>query len=219
MPKDIKSSIAKLMLSSDPISTMWLAWTGKTPTSVELPILSACFIACVDHGEEPPSAQVARTVASCGKPLADSVAAGLLTLGPRHGNAGSAASQWMREALEEGHTADMVVNQVLEEKRRLPGLGHPEYGVDPRTMQLIKITKKHLKKTPHCDFALAVSRVMTKQKGKPLPLNIDGALGAVMADLGAQADLADAIFIAARTIGLIMQAREEAAGSVSYRRG
>lgn len=198
---------------------MWELWTGKRPTPETETILTECFLACMDHGKEPPSAQVARITASCGKSLADSVAAGLLTIGPRHGNAGSAASEWIRENLAASRSAEEVADAVLSEKKRLPGLGHPVYETDPRTTMLYEIAKRNLLGTPHFDFALEVSRQMTEKKGKALPLNVDGALGAIMADINAPSDLADALFIAARTIGLIAQAREEAVSSQSYLRG
>ena len=155
---------------------------------------------------------------SCGKPLADSVAAGLLTLGPRHGNAASAASQWLRDAIARNESAESIVTKSLTDKRRIPGIGHPEYDIDPRAVKLVEIAKSQLTATPHCDLANDVSRVFSERKGKPLPLNVDGAIGALIADLGAPADLADAIFIAARTVGLIAHAREEAEQSESYRR-
>lgn len=213
------TAISALIQEADVISATWLAWTGSRPSEKERIILQACFIACLDHGVQPPSAHVTRTVASCGKPLADSVAAGLLTLGPRHGNAAGAASEWIHAAVAAHQTPEDVVSEALESKTRLPGLGHPEYDVDPRVTVLSEIAKTHLSQTVHLDFAQEVSRVMSEQKGKPLPLNIDGALGAIMADMGAPSDLADAVFIASRTIGLIAHAREESGASLSYRRG
>ncbi len=210
--------ISRLMVEQDVISVMWLAWIGRVPTPAEHKLLNACFIASVDHGAAPPSAHVARRVASCGKPLADAVAAGLLTLGPRHGNAASGASQWVREAIAAGTSPETVAAQTLEQKKRLSGIGHPEYTIDPRTTTLATLAKQVLSDTPHLDFALEVARLMTEKKQTPLPLNVDGAIGALMADLHAPAELADAIFLCARTIGLVAQAREEAEGSKSYRR-
>jgi citrate synthase len=212
-------AISALMSEMDFLSAIWFILSRRAPTEDERKLLNACFVASIDHGVHPPSAHVARIVASCGKSISDAVAAGLLTLGSRHGNAAGAASTWIREAVQAGHSSDEIVRRAIDEKYRLPGLGHPEYDVDPRAMKLIEIAKANFATLPHCDFALEVSRVFSSKKGKPLPLNIDGALGAVVADLGAPAELADAIFIISRTVGLIANAREEAENSVSYRRG
>jgi citrate synthase/citryl-CoA lyase len=211
--------ISSLMAEMDFVSAIWFAWTGAAPTDGVRKLLNACFVAGLDHGAEPPSAHVARVVASCGKPLADAVAAGILAFGPRHGNAAGAASTWLRETLASGRSVAEVVKSALDAKQRLLGFGHPEYEVDPRTTKLHELAKATLPSTKHFDFALDVARELSAQKGKPLPLNVDGALGAVVADLDAPAELADAIFIAARTVGLIFHAREEAAQSSSYRRG
>lgn len=204
---------------SDFISAFWTLWTGKSPSPQESDLIEACLVACMDHGAEPPSAHTSRVVASCGKPLADCVAAGLLTLGPRHGNAGGAAAEWIKESVFSGLTPEQVADKVLEGKRRLPGLGHPVYEVDPRTTALFETAKKNLGDTKHFEFALAVSRALSEKKGKPLPLNVDGALGAIMVDMETPSELADAIFIVARSAGLIAHAREEAISSESYRRG
>ncbi|MBI4138603.1 citryl-CoA lyase [Candidatus Uhrbacteria bacterium] len=211
--------ISSLMTEMNLVSAIWFAWTGVLPSEAEGNILNACFVGCIDHGAEPPSARVTRVIASCGKPLADAVAAGILAFGPRHGNAASAASVLVREAVASGRSASDVARAAIEEKRRLPGFGHPEYEVDPRTTKLGEILKANLPSTKHFDFAQEISRELTAQKGKPLPLNIDGAIGAVLADLGASSDLADAIFLVARSVGLVMHAREEMGQSESYRRG
>lgn len=211
--------LTTLMKDRDVISALWFLWTGENLSESERRLVELCFVACLDHGTEPPSAHVTRTVASCGKPLADAVAAGILTLGPRHGNAAGVAAQWIRDAVEAGRSASDVVCESLAASRRLPGLGHPVYESDPRTQMIFTQAKETFAQTPHVEFVLEAARSLSAEKGKTMPVNIDGAIGAVMCELGAPADLADAIFLCARTIGLVAQAREEAGQSSSYRRG
>ncbi len=213
--------VSRLMQEQDLVSTLCLAWLGRFPNPAEKILLNACMVASIDHGAEPPSAHVTRRVASCGKPIADAVAAGLLTLGPRHGNAATAAGQWIQDAQKTGRTASEIVEEALASKRRLSGVGHPEYTVDPRTTALVKLAKDLLPSTAHLDLALEVSRIMTERKGSALPLNVDGAMGALMSDLGWPLAFADAIFLVARTIGLVGHAWEEmeATASGTYKRG
>ena len=194
--------------TTDLLSVVWLAWTGTLPTEAQKTVLHACCILCLDHGQEPPSAHVTRVTASCGKPLADSVAAGLLTIGPKHGNAGGAAARTFRQALEKKRTPETLVQEALKTGERLPGFGHPVYTEDPRTRTLVKIAKQQLPQTLHTDFALAIAEALAAAKQKPVPLNIDGAIGAVIADLGAPDALADAVFLWARTAGLVAHAME-----------
>lgn len=212
------NSITNLMEEGDWLGT--IAWTllGRSLLDHERPLMSACLIASVDHGMPPPSAQVTRIIASSGKPLADSVAGGVLTFGPRHGNAASAASLWLRQQLTEGREVKEAVQLALEKGGRLMGFGHPEYEVDPRAQTLATMARKTLPACPHMEYALRISEELTIQKGKPLPLNVDGAIGAVMADLAWPAELADALFLIARVVGLSAHASEEMATAKTYRR-
>lgn len=213
--------VSRLMQEQDLVSVLCLVWLGRLPTTSEKLLLNACLIASVDHGQEPPSAHVTRRVASSGKPVADAVAAGLLTLGPRHGNAATAAGQWVQAAVSGARTPVDVVEEALASKKRLSGIGHPEYTIDPRTTTITVLAKNQLSSTKHLDFALEVSRLMTERKGSPLPLNVDGAIGSLMADLEWPLAFADAIFLVARTIGLVAHAWEEgeATAGGTYKRG
>lgn len=213
--------VSRLMQEQDLVSVLCLTWLGRLPTESEKVLLNACLIASIDHGQEPPSAHVTRRIASCGKPVADAVAAGLLALGPRHGNAATSAGQWVRDAVAAGRAPVDVVEEALANKKRLSGIGHPEYIIDPRTTTIAELAKKRLPASPHLAFALEVSRLMTERKGSPLPLNVDGAMGALMCDLNWPIAFADAMFLVARTIGLVAHAWEEAEATAggTYKRG
>lgn len=202
----------------DFISAMWFAWTGVWPEEKIRVLLEACLVACLDHGEAPPSAQATRLVASCGKPVADAVAAGLLTFGARHGNAGSAAAHWLQAKRASGSSVADIVTDVFAKRERVPGFGHMEYEVDPRAMKLAELAKQQLATASHVVFALEIAAEMTRQKGKPLPLNIDGALGAIVSDLQVPAELADVLFLVARSVGLVAHAREQATNGSAYLR-
>lgn len=210
--------VTDLMQGGDWLGVMSLTLLGRVLEAHERTLFSACLIASVDHGMAPPSAHVTRMIASCGKPVADSVAGGLLTLGPRHGNAASAASVWLRTQVAEGVSIQEVVQKSVDEKVRLSGFGHAEYERDPRAIVLSELVKTTLSSHPHVDYALAVADELTMRKGKSLYLNIDGAIGAVLADLNWPAELADVLFLISRTVGLSAHALEEARTAKSYRR-
>lgn len=213
--------VSQLMREQDLVSVLCLAWVGRLPTAAEKILINACLVASVDHGAEPPSAHVARRIASCGKPLADSVAAGLLALGPRHGNAATAAAVWIQEAVAAGRETQVFVDEALAAKKRLSGIGHPEYTVDPRTTVIAELARQQLSSTKHVDFALEVSRLMTEKKGTALPLNVDGAIASLMCDLGWPLECADGLFLVARTIGLVAHSWEEMreTSGGTYKRG
>lgn len=210
--------ITALMERGDWLGTMALALLGRELKEEERVIFSACLIGAIDHGTAPPSAHVTRVVASCGKPVADSVAAGLLTLGPRHGNAASAAAQWLRTCVRKQIPRAQVVEEALTSRVRLSGFGHAEYERDPRAVSLTELLSSNFSVHPHLVYALQIGDELTRQKGTSLYLNIDGAIGAVVADLGWPDEMGDMIFLIARTVGLCAHAGEEAASAKSYRR-
>ena len=211
--------LPELIREADFVSSLWLAWTGARPEAPVRRLIEACLVACIDHGKEPPSAHTARVVASTGKPLADSVAAGLLTIGPLHGNACAAAARWIGEAVMNGVSAADVIKDFEEHGQRVPGIGHPVYEIDPRTQALFALADDTLPSSIHLELVTVVAHLLSEQKGKTMPVNVDGAIGAIIAALGVEPELADALFLVARTVGLVAHAREEAATSTSYRRG
>ncbi len=187
-------------------SAAFLAWFGRDASEKETAIFEACLIASLDHGAEPPSAQATRLAAGAGQALAQSVAAGIGVLDTKHGNAGGACAKWLRKHL--GQNPAELVAKELQEGKRLLGFGHRLYERDPRTTALQRVAKDQALDMPHFTFALAVAEALSAAKGKTMPLNVDGAIGALCADLGWPDETADALFILGRTAGLIAHARE-----------
>ena len=54
-----------------------------------------------------------------------------------------------------------------------------------------------------------VARRAARSFGRPLPVNVDGAIAAICADLGFAYELGNAIFLISRLPGLIAHAHEE----------
>ena len=80
---------------------------------------------------------------------------------------------------------------------------------DPRTPRLFELAGQVGVAERHIQAAQAVERGLERQLGKKLPINVDGAMGAVLAGLGFDYEVMNGFFILARTAGLIAQAREE----------
>jgi citrate synthase len=60
----------------------------------------------------------------------------------------------------------------------------------------------------YCATAQAVESAFALA-GKSLPINVDGAIGAVLADLGFEPEVMNGLFMIARVPGLIAHVREE----------
>ena len=64
---------------------VYLLLMGELPTPAIGRMFDAILVSSIDHGVTPPSTLAARNVATSGAPLKDSVGAGVLAFGPRHG--------------------------------------------------------------------------------------------------------------------------------------
>jgi citrate synthase len=190
---------------------------GRMPDEGERRLVEAMLIAVADHGAGAPSAATARMAAS-GNRLAPeaAVAAGILAIGDAHAGAGMACMQIITDALERAtresrSVCDVARATAVEARvagRRLPGLGHRLYSEDPRATALFAIAEQYGKAGPGVEFIRALQRAVAETI-KPLPINVDGAIGAVLHDLGYPAAAAKLIFIVGRTAGLAAHVMEE----------
>ena len=105
-----------------------------------------------------------------------------------------------------------VAGAMLEEMKqsglRMSGFGHRVHTNDPRTKRLFALAEEAGVVGPHMEAALAVEQVF-RDAGKPLPINVDGAIAAVLADLGFEPSVMNGIFMIARLPGLVAHADEE----------
>ncbi|MFN2275945.1 MAG: citryl-CoA lyase [Anaerolineales bacterium] len=194
---------------------IFLALTGELPDEKVGRLLDAILVASVDHGPGAPSALAARTSASTGAPANAAVAAGILSINRFHGAAISGCMQVVAEVVERtsdehpvSEAAAEVVNEYMEEGRRLPGLGHRLHTEDPRTRRLFALAEEWKQSGLGIEAILAL-QIALAAEGKELPINVDGAIGAVLYDLGLPIELGNDFFIMARVPGLFAQVHEE----------
>lgn len=196
---------------------VYLLWKGTPPTPGEARLMDAILVSSVDHGVTPPSSLACRVVMSGGNPLNAAVAGGILAIGDSHGGAIEACAKiyqdWLATSDEIPDTAQLatiIVQQFNEKQKRIPGYGHRVYKRDPRTLKLIEIAEREKLRGKGVDLALAIQDELEKKSGgKPLPLNVDGIIAALMTDLGFHWGLGKGFFILSRTAGLIAHAHEE----------
>jgi citrate synthase len=190
---------------------------GHKPDAGERRLVDAMLIAIADHGAGSPSAATARMAATGNRQAPEAaVAAGILAIGDAHAGAGTAcmtiiAAALARAAREGRPLADVARATALEARdagRRLPGLGHRIYREDPRTTVLFAIAERYGKAGRGVEFMRALESAVADTI-KPLPINVDGAIAAVLHDLGYPAAAAKLIFIVGRTAGLAAHVIEE----------
>jgi citrate synthase len=198
---------------------IYLLLVGELPGPSIGKILDALLVSSVDHGATPPSTLAARTVASTGAPLRNTVAAGVLSFGTHHGADVEACMRFLddglalqREGASVANAAETIVRRCLETGQRPPGFGHRLHTRDPRAARLLQLALELEVDGQHIRLIQTVERLLAARKGphgEPMPMNVDGAIAAVCGDLGFDYEIGNALFIIARVPGLIAHAHEE----------
>src|ERR1700722_14393167 len=195
----------------------WLLLTGELPTAAQKQVLDATLVAIAEHGLVP-SVQVGRmTLAAAPEALEGAVAAGILGGGSVVLGSSEAAGQFfaairtrVEAGEEEAQAAKAVVLEYRAARRSIPGYGHPLHkGFDPRARRLFDVAREVGRSGAHIAIALQVERALPELLGKPLALNVSGALPAVLLDAGYPLAALKGVPILARTAGLIAHLLEE----------
>jgi citrate synthase len=196
---------------------IYLALTGDLPDEPTAKLIDAIFVSSVDHGTTPPTAQTARTVASTGAPLGSAVAAGILSISRFHGGAIEDCMKAIGAGLEKAKTNsasfdDAALETVKEYKsrgQRVSGFGHRVHTADPRTKRMLDLAEELGKAGNGIAMGRALESAIATSSGRQLPMNVDGAIAAVLVDLEIAPALANAFLIIARLPGLVAHATEE----------
>jgi citrate synthase len=198
---------------------VYLLLMGELPTPAIGRMLNAVLVSSLDHGVTPPSTLAARNVATSGAPLKDCVAAGILAFGPHHGGDIESCMRFLDRGLTQmrgGKTvqqaADAIVAECVAVNEVPPGFGHRFHARDPRAARLFQMALELEIEGEHVRLIRVTERSLDAFKdhfGRPLPVNVDGAIAAICADLGFAYELGNAIFLISRLPGLIAHAHEE----------
>ncbi len=207
--------LAELVGSVPFASVVHLLFTGELPDPATARLVDAVMVASIDHGAGTPSVLAARTAISGGATVPAAAAAGMLTFGEFHGAAVSSAMDVIATVIERAEidlerAADEVVAEWRRQGRRLPGYGHRQHRRrDPRLDRIVSIAEETGVAGEHIAAALAIEASLTRAVGRPLPINIDGMMAAVLGGVGFPSDLGNALFAAARVAGILAHANEE----------
>ncbi|PYL04006.1 MAG: citryl-CoA lyase [Verrucomicrobia bacterium] len=209
-------NIAELMGRVSFGAAVYLTLTGELPSAAVARLMDAILVSSIDHGATPPSALAARSVASTGATLSASEAAGIMSINRHHGGAiedcarklKAIADRAMRESISMDEAATRTLAAMREAGERMPGFGHRLHAKDPRTARLFELAREAGVDGVHMQAARAVEKAFAAAK-KSLPINVDGAIGAILADLGMNPAAFNGIFMIARAPGLVAHVIEE----------
>jgi citryl-CoA lyase len=172
-------------------------------------MMEGMLVSSIDHGITPPSNLAARTVMSGGNSLNAAVAAGVLTIGDSHGGAIEQCAKILQEAVAKGEDAAALVARFKATGRRLPGFGHRIHARDPRSSALFTLADECGFTGPHIRLAAALMEELERGTDKKLPLNVDGAIAAIISEMGFDWRLGKGFFLIARVPGLVAHVFEE----------
>ncbi|MFQ6108132.1 MAG: citryl-CoA lyase [Candidatus Aminicenantales bacterium] len=209
--------IDKLMGKISFSQAIYLALKGDLPSTEVGKLIDAIFVSSVDHGASPPSVLTARTVASTGAELHAAIAAGVLAISRYHGGAIEEGMRLFRRIagrMEEGGISEKEASrEVLEEMKRkgkrASGFGHRIHTQDPRTRKLFDLAEELGLAGKYVRIARAVEEELAVLLDRSLPINVDGAIAALLCDLEIPVEVGNAFFIIARVPGLVAHIHEE----------
>jgi len=196
----------------------FLLVTGRKPTEGQRRMLDATLVAIAEHGLVP-SVQAARmTMAAAPEAFQGAVAAGILGCGSVILGSSEAAGRFLVEVAGEEGADDAalesagraVIGRYRAAKRAIPGYGHPLHKRrDPRVERLLQVAQETGVSGRHVRAALAVERVLPDAIGKPLKMNVSGAIPAVLLDAGFPVQGLKGVPILARAASLVAHLVEE----------
>jgi citrate synthase len=202
----------------------WLLVTGSLPTAPQRRVLDATLVAIAEHGLVP-SVQVARmTLAAAPEALQGAVAAGLLGCGSVVLGSSEAAGQFLAQIAgraAQGANPQAAIAEVVTEyrqsKRAIPGYGHPLHKrADPRAQRLLEVATDAGVAGRHVELLAAVERQLPALVGRPLMMNVSGAIPAVLLDAGFPLRALKGVPLLARTASLVAHLLEEQERGIGF---
>ena len=145
------------------------------------------------------------------------MAAGALSIGDVHGGAGEQTARLMQEeylpkvaTLGVAGAAREAVDSCLAGSGRVPGFGHQyHHDGDPRANFILGSAVELGVAGTACELVQAMEKELAERKGRPIPTNADGAIAAVLTDLGIDWRFSRPFMIIGRSPTLAAHAVEE----------
>ena len=198
---------------------IWLMLRGDTPGKGQAELLEAALVASVDHGPQAPSIAAARMAVTCGLGLNGAMGTAVHMLDDVHGGAGQQFVSILQDLASQPDWNTLRLGEYLATYRQninpyIPGFGHRFHKpVDPRSPRLMALVAKarneNIVSGQFMDIALRIEATLAEMKGKPVPMNIDGATAVIYAELGFAPEQARGLFCLSRSVGAMAHGYEQ----------
>jgi citrate synthase len=204
------------------IDMMMLVSTGRVCQGNERNMINAILVTVTDHGLTPSAIAARLTHVGAPDALQGAVAAGLLGAGSRllgsmqnaydmligvtRSIAADACDSVIRDA------AAALVEERFTTRQPLSGFGHNIHvNGDPRIPALRAVSEQNGYFGVNWRLLFEIEHAAKARRGKLIPINTAGAVGAMMADMGLSGQLARGFAMVARCAGLVAHLIEEEA--------
>jgi citrate synthase len=203
----------------------WLLVLGEKPTALQRAVTNACLVAIAEHGLVP-SVQAARmTLAAAPEAWQGAMSAGLLGMGTVVAGSSETAGRFIVEILEASRApgADLEgavrasLDKLKARRGKVPGLGHPQHSEgDPRANVLLAFADENGVSGDAVACLRMLGRLAPEVMRRPLPINVSGAIPALMLDAGWPIEAMKGIPLLARAAGLVAHLYEESQRSIGF---
>jgi citrate synthase len=207
----------------DYTSYFWLLVTGTIPSEAQRFIADAVLVAIAEHGLVPSVVAARMTYAAAPEAFQGAVAAGLLGCGTVVLGSAEICGRFLAQCVGDEAAAAPAeaalrgVQALRAERKAIPGFGHPQHsGGDPRALLLLDLARERGVAGRHVAMLEAIRDVLPQAIGRPLPINVNGAIPAVMLDAGFPIAALKGISLLARTGGLIGHLQEESQRPIGF---
>jgi len=206
---------------------IYLGLVGEKEQNIQkIKLLEAIITACVDHGVTPPSAQATLILASTRASFEVALSAGVQAITDVHGGAGQKAAEFFLSVVDKANESDMdleeatfrMMQDIIKAGKRIEGLGHRIHTRDPRRDVLWNLAENASYAKECVTVSKLLSDVFFRVRGMNLPINVDGVIGAIIADMKINPKLAKAVFVFGRIAGLGAHYYEEVTTQPPMRR-
>ncbi len=203
----------------------WLLVVGVRPTGTQVAMMNACLVAIAEHGLVP-SVQAARMTLAAGPDAwQGAMAAGLLGMGSVVAGSSEAAGRYLHEVLTASRDGGVPIEAAAEAslgrlkaaRMKVPGLGHPQHSAgDPRADRLLEIADRLGAAGDYVRTLRVLGELAPGIMERPLPINVSGAIPAVILDAGWPLEAIKAVPLLARTAGLAAHLYEESQRPIGF---
>jgi citrate synthase len=212
-----KDLCGELIGQTDFTSYFWFLVTGRQPDETQRFFADAVLTAIAEHGLVPSVVAARMTYAAAPEAFQGAVAAGLLGCGTVVLGSAETAGRFLAGLVESGEDPGAAISRLRAEKKAIPGFGHPLHaGGDPRANLLLRLADQKGAVGPHIKMLRSIKAALPDALGRDLPINVNGAIPAVMLDVGFPLAALKGISLLARTASLIAHLNEEAERPIGF---